>query len=218
MLDFVGDLLGFASDQKTAKKNIKYQREFAQKGIGWRVQDAKESGIHPLYAIGANTASFQPVSGSGHHLSNAGESAQNALNDRRAKEYNNLLQEKNLQKMDADIEATKANTNNANAQAMSFIEETKRASDLARLNHMLRLGERKADQTVWKKYYNERTGEWERWVNPKLNLDYPETLGLTYYGRGQMDRADPNYDYNDRWRKPKQEVKKWQRPEYWNYK
>ncbi|AZL82996.1 DNA pilot protein [Apis mellifera associated microvirus 43] len=38
------------------------QREFAQSGIQWRVQDAKKAGIHPLYALGANTPTYTPVS------------------------------------------------------------------------------------------------------------------------------------------------------------
>lgn len=36
------------------------QREFAQSGISWKVEDAKRAGIHPLYAIGAQTTSYAP--------------------------------------------------------------------------------------------------------------------------------------------------------------
>lgn len=43
-----------------AYTNEKLQREFAQHGIRWKVEDAKAAGIHPLYALGANTASFTP--------------------------------------------------------------------------------------------------------------------------------------------------------------
>lgn len=45
-----------------AKKNIKYQKEFAQHGVRWKVEDAKAAGIHPLYALGAQTHSFSPIS------------------------------------------------------------------------------------------------------------------------------------------------------------
>lgn len=49
-----------------AANNIALQREFAQHGIKWKVDDAKSAGIHPLYALGASTTSFSPVSiGSG---------------------------------------------------------------------------------------------------------------------------------------------------------
>lgn len=38
------------------------QREFAQSGIQWKVEDAKKAGIHPIYALGGSTASYAPVS------------------------------------------------------------------------------------------------------------------------------------------------------------
>lgn len=43
-------------------QNAALQREFAQKGIQWKVKDAQQAGVHPLYALGANTHSFSPVS------------------------------------------------------------------------------------------------------------------------------------------------------------
>lgn len=36
------------------------QKEFAQSGIQWKVQDAEKAGIHPLYALGANTIAYSP--------------------------------------------------------------------------------------------------------------------------------------------------------------
>lgn len=48
--------------QQTAAQNIALQREFAQNAIQWKVADAQRAGIHPLYALGASTASFSPVS------------------------------------------------------------------------------------------------------------------------------------------------------------
>lgn len=45
-----------------AAQNIALQREFAQNGLRWKVEDAKAAGIHPLYALGASGASFSPVS------------------------------------------------------------------------------------------------------------------------------------------------------------
>lgn len=45
-----------------ARRNIQQQREFAQHGIRWKVEDAKAAGLHPLAALGANTHSFAPVS------------------------------------------------------------------------------------------------------------------------------------------------------------
>lgn len=58
----LGGLFGSSSQEKANEENIKYQREFAQNGIQWRVADANKAGIHPLYALGANTVSFAPSS------------------------------------------------------------------------------------------------------------------------------------------------------------
>jgi hypothetical protein len=55
ILGFAGDLLGIKSQESANDQNIKMQREFAQKGIRWKVSDAKKAGIHPLYALGAST-------------------------------------------------------------------------------------------------------------------------------------------------------------------
>lgn len=44
------------------ERNIALQREFAQHGIRWKVEDAKAAGLHPLAALGAQTTSFSPIS------------------------------------------------------------------------------------------------------------------------------------------------------------
>lgn len=41
--------------------NYNAQKEFAQNGIRWKVDDAKNSGIHPLFGLGANGASYTPI-------------------------------------------------------------------------------------------------------------------------------------------------------------
>lgn len=74
-----GGLLGRKSSEKAAaaeaarqdrwaERNIEMQEDFAKQGIRWKVKDAKAAGVHPLYALGANTVSFSPVSvgGVGH--------------------------------------------------------------------------------------------------------------------------------------------------------
>lgn len=53
--------LNMAFQEKWARKNIALQKEFAQSGIRWKVKDAQAAGVHPLYALGANTNSFGPV-------------------------------------------------------------------------------------------------------------------------------------------------------------
>lgn len=61
---------GFLSNKANEKANKQaeanalrqeaLQKEFAQSGIQWKVQDAEKAGIHPLYALGANTVSYSP--------------------------------------------------------------------------------------------------------------------------------------------------------------
>lgn len=51
-----------ARQEAIAERNIELQKEFAQSGIQWKVQDAAKAGVHPLYALGASTTSFAPVS------------------------------------------------------------------------------------------------------------------------------------------------------------
>lgn len=51
-----------ASQERIAERNIALQKEFAKSGIQWKVGDARKAGVHPLFALGANTHSFSPVS------------------------------------------------------------------------------------------------------------------------------------------------------------
>lgn len=60
-----GGLSGMIGANEASKKqaeinamNIALQREFAQHGIRWKVEDAKAAGIHPLVALGAQTHQF----------------------------------------------------------------------------------------------------------------------------------------------------------------
>ncbi len=64
-------LIGGSQDRAAGRlgqwKNYQQQKEFAQNAIQWRTEDAQAAGIHPLFAMGAATQSFQPgfTTGSG---------------------------------------------------------------------------------------------------------------------------------------------------------
>lgn len=62
VLGFLGQQDANAANAAAAQRNIDLQREFAQQGIRWKVEDAKAAGIHPAAALGASTTSFSPVS------------------------------------------------------------------------------------------------------------------------------------------------------------
>lgn len=73
--------------QAQADKNIALQKEFAQHGLRWKVEDAKAAGISPLYAVGAPATSFAPVSvgyeaptGLGEGFASAGQDISRAIN------------------------------------------------------------------------------------------------------------------------------------------
>lgn len=84
----LGGILGNKSAEKAAKQNYKQQKEFAQSGIQWKVKDATKAGIHPLYALGANTHSFSPSNvGStalGEGIAQAGQNIGRALDSGRS--------------------------------------------------------------------------------------------------------------------------------------
>jgi len=48
-------------NEQINRVNNETQREFAQHGVRWKVEDARRAGLHPLAAIGAQTSSFSPV-------------------------------------------------------------------------------------------------------------------------------------------------------------
>lgn len=115
---------GFLSDKATEKNNAAnlafqreqldrneaLQREFANSGIQWKVQDAEKAGVHPLYALGANTTSFSPISmsassdpktGLGNALSDMGQDVSRAIRATSSAEdraYNDTMKRLNLRK------------------------------------------------------------------------------------------------------------------------
>lgn len=81
-----GGLLGNQAQNKANKQAEAHalrqealQREFAQSGIQWKVADAEKAGVHPLFALGANTTSYQPtnVGGGAADFSFLGDAGQN---------------------------------------------------------------------------------------------------------------------------------------------
>jgi len=58
VLGIAGDFLGGSSGPSDGGlgAQMAMQREFAKKGIRWRVKDAQKAGIHPLAALGANVS------------------------------------------------------------------------------------------------------------------------------------------------------------------
>lgn len=51
----------FNAQMNWNREQAQMQKDFAQQGIRWRVEDAKAAGLHPLAAIGAAGASYSPT-------------------------------------------------------------------------------------------------------------------------------------------------------------
>lgn len=93
-----------AAQAAANKQNYKAQKEFAQHGLRWKVEDANRAGIHPLYAVGAPAQSFsasfgaaqsQPLTGMGDALSSAGQDVGRAVSQTltpQEKVYNQTIQ------------------------------------------------------------------------------------------------------------------------------
>lgn len=65
----LGGILGSKEADKAREAQAQHlaqqaalQKEFAQHGIKWRVEDAKRAGIHPIYALGSSGATYTPSS------------------------------------------------------------------------------------------------------------------------------------------------------------
>lgn len=104
LIGFAGDLLG----AKLAKDN--YTEPYvdwtgAKEGLGWRVDDAKRAGIHPLYALGAGGVGAGAVVGgsqgpsAGEAVSNFGQNIQYMMSQRA--QLNNALVAAQVRNLDA---------------------------------------------------------------------------------------------------------------------
>ena len=80
-IPIVGDVAKQESLSKSSAQEYERQKEFAQNGIRWKVADAKAAGIHPIFAIGANTPTYSPQAavGSDYGLSNVGQNIGRAI-------------------------------------------------------------------------------------------------------------------------------------------
>lgn len=70
------------ANRRNAAQEYERQKEFAQMGVRWKVADAKAAGLHPLFALGAQTPSYNPVSvqdSMGPALSEAGQNIGRAV-------------------------------------------------------------------------------------------------------------------------------------------
>lgn len=124
LLGAIGSVVGGLIGSNDADKQRKQDLYLAKNSVKLRVEDAKRSGIHPLYALGAPTITSSSVtSPMGQAVANAGEQLGQAISS----DYEKQLQAKNLENIQADIDLKKS-------QSLSYIVEAKNASNLSRAN------------------------------------------------------------------------------------
>lgn len=59
--NLIGAKMQSDSTRQANERNEAMQREFAQQGLRWRVEDAKAAGLHPLAALGTSVSLPAPV-------------------------------------------------------------------------------------------------------------------------------------------------------------
>lgn len=70
------------AQERMAEQNRQMQLEFAKNAVSWKVADARNAGISPLYALGAPAMSYSPVSvGSVNEMSPLADAARNMGQD-----------------------------------------------------------------------------------------------------------------------------------------
>lgn len=122
----LGGMMTDRANRRTARENLAYQREFAQKGIQWRVEDAKAAGLHPLFALGAQTPSYSPAqtvgSGVGKSLSEAGQAIGNAVARQQTAEQQQLAA--------AQLRLLQAQANSEDERAFGmFLDNARKVQD-----------------------------------------------------------------------------------------
>lgn len=102
--------LNVAAAEAAGEKNLAAQKEFAQSGIRWRVEDAKQAGIHPIYALGAQTPTFSPsfqagqvapLTGAGDAIASGGQDIGRAVSatlSQPERAYNSAIQALSLER------------------------------------------------------------------------------------------------------------------------
>lgn len=119
-----------AQQQRQFDANMQMQKDFAQQGIRWKVSDAKAAGIHPLYALGAQTISPSPISvGGGSADTSLGDMAKNMgqdlsravhatrTQDERDQAYADTVKQMTVQKMGLENDLLAAQTAKIRASA-----------------------------------------------------------------------------------------------------
>lgn len=122
-LEFAGGFVANQRNRKLQHRQEKLQKEFAQHGIRWKVEDAKAAGLHPLFALGGQGASYTPTivpDSLGPAMASAGQSISRAVAATQTQYERELAQ--------ANLELIKAQTAETDARRGAILSEQRRQS------------------------------------------------------------------------------------------
>lgn len=138
--NLLGGMMGDGDDDSKTRernwnrqfdRNADLQREFAQNGVRWRVEDAQRAGVHPMFALGINPSQATPqaidfgVTGSGSKKNRMGDAIANAgQNISRAVAAQETVDERNERLMRLEVLRSEAAKNFA--LASSYASEARK--------------------------------------------------------------------------------------------
>lgn len=114
-----GGLFGSSTQKNAQEREYERQKEFAQNGIRWKVEDAKAAGIHPIFAVGANTPTYSPqaavgtdygISAAGQNISRAIEAKQTARERQEMNDLQKALVTAQIRRTDAETKRIEDST------------------------------------------------------------------------------------------------------------
>ena len=174
--------IGSIVDNKANKKQADRQYDLARNSIKYRVEDAKNAGIHPLYALGA------PTIQSATSTSSVGQGMADAYNQyeqhQRQKDNDALVR----RQAEANIAKTQAETDHVMLQS--------KASKLAMAKAMMTgAGKPRSEISKYFKVWNNITKKYEMWPNTKLlGADLPEAFTAALWAKAQTVGYDRDWE------------------------
>lgn len=188
LISSLGGLLGSKSDAKAQReaneRNYQMQKEFAQNGIQWKVQDAEKSGIHPLYAIGAPAMSASPsfASEGGSGIGKAAESIGRSLSASQQAVMDNKIKQANLDLVQAQADKVRSD----------MILNMKKASERSLGRQAIGAGG-SGRVPLYKKVWDNLEKRYIWLPNPDLGIELPDTYGSYQLLRSlRMDGKEKN--------------------------
>lgn len=164
----LGGVLGRKDAQKREDRNLArqeaLQREFAQNGIQWRAEDARKAGISPIYAMGAPTTSYSPISVGGGDGGLAGSISQAGSDIGRAIDATRSTTER--------VDAFTGTLRRLQLEGLSLDNDVKRAELLSKMQTVKQAGSGPGMPSDLAEPFIPGTSVFPEWAKPANRLAY----------------------------------------------